>query len=145
MKNKNLFWAAVVFTSLLVMACGNGSRGGGTLTLTDIPAKYNGQYIVMEFEAADSDDEIYPLLMGEKKDGITEYGLLISGSTANLPIMIFSKNEYIRYTGSHTFEAEIKINDDKYNDLAVLVFSNITFKDGIAKISWEDSVFLLEE
>ena len=59
MKNKNLFWAAVIFASLLVMALGScGGGGEGTVTLTGIPSKFDRIYVGLNAEGINTNNEL---------------------------------------------------------------------------------------
>jgi len=156
--------AAIAFS---IAACGDGDNGsasgsGGTLTLTDIPAEYNGKYVRFEISERGNGD----LIIGgiyKQPEGFTMpvfFNVQIKNGRAVIPLY----NNYTdgeRYTWDDTFfynwgwnnsnppEPWISITADihekewakySYEDVQLdwTAFSSITFTNGSATKSWND-------
>jgi len=156
MKNKKITHVALQVAGLITLAaiialtsvsC-SGSSEAGTLTLTDIPSKYNGKYV--GFEASGTNVDIY--LMGarsidEEKDEM--FFVRISGGRAVIPLWSWNENDGIaRYSGSGRFEMEIMIYDGETADSrerAYLEFESVRISNGSGTISFIDADEIDEE
>ncbi|MDR0502074.1 MAG: hypothetical protein LBH16_02005 [Treponema sp.] len=133
---KKLFSSVMLVSALVFGACGAGS---GILTVTDIPAKYNGMYAMMETETPDGDT-----ILGAYDKGFG--GVKISGGKANIPTWYLENESYYEdikpYTGNETVEGMlIIISNDDGQEFAVIFFehTSISFKKGSAKVSCKDA------
>ena len=136
---RKLLASAAMYCVLL--ALGSCADSGGSLTLTDIPAKFNGKYV--KVIAEDYRNDIY--LAGFNRID-TEYenhwAVPISGGKAKIPMWINSSDKYYRYAGNHTIEVEIIIyyKERIYSqELAFLGFESIKFNYGNAALSFKDA------
>jgi len=142
---KLLNTALVLILAAVFSSCG-GSEG--KITLTDIPSKYNGNYIILE--AQDSKNDIF--IAGLKEfdtENDNHWIVPISGGKAEIPVwLIESYDEYSRYTGSDTIELSIIIfSEERLNSnmLAFLYYESVTFKNGSVIISFKDADYFVEQ
>jgi len=127
---------------------------GGTLTITDIPAKYNGNYAFFRGTAYND------IVMTEYKSGMglmggqeTSYlkGCKISNGKVVLSMWLLDSGNTSPYSGSHTIKYEDKDSfelwigsSDSYTSLAssalaMLYWPSVTFKNGSAALSAKDT------
>ena len=132
-----LLLSVVLVLALTLGACGDG---GGIFTLTGIPSQFNGKYAIMY--AGNNEVE----LLGMKNADKEEYtSVLISRGRVHIPIWTENSGaEPVRYTGNHTVEAEIIIVggesfENSGDDLFVLYYESISFKNGNAKKSFNEA------
>jgi len=156
MKNKKITHAFLKAAGLIALAaiiiltsvsC-SGSSEAGTLTLTDIPSKYNGKYVVLEASGINTD--IY--LMGARSINHERGELFfvrISGGRAVIPLMSWNEDDnYTRYSGSGRFEIEITIFEgetEESEELAFLEFESVRISNGSGTISFIDADEIEEE
>jgi len=125
----------VLVFGMTVIAC---SPSEGTLTVTDIPAKFNGMYAV--FEGGGRNTYLWG---GQTYDAEnwTGTGARISNGTVRIPAWL--EEDGIRYKGSQTFEVFVVILDsptfDEANDIAEIEFESVTFSNGSARVSFHDN------
>jgi hypothetical protein len=135
--------AAIGFS---MAGCDDGSGGpgggGGTFTLTGIPSKYNGKYVMF----SGGDGATFTLYNYEPGKGTTL--ARISNGRVSMPLWKLSMNgSIIRYSGNDTCELMGFITADSTTsagglagsqtvpDAAILVGS-VTFSNGSATKSW---------
>ena len=124
---------ALTSVSCLSLLGGGGGDGGGTLTLTDIPSKYNGKYARVSTINIDVDMDIF----GSGR---------ISGGRAVIPLWGGGGGrggyDLERYSGSGRFEMGIYIQNERKagsKAFAYLEFESVRISNGIAKISYIDA------
>jgi len=130
----------------------NDNSGGGTFTLTGIPAEYNGKYAVLiGYEKTEEEDE---------EDGLEILGFetvnlsteictypVISNGSVSIPLWIPTGSNVTRYSGNHTFEeVGVGITSDQSflfdGDIidekseTWIGFYNVTFSNGSATRAW---------
>jgi len=163
MKNK-LF---IIGLSLFIAVCifsGCASTGGdgkekaepGTLTITGIPAEYNGKFASFSRKMSDqlakinlfaSATDVSKVMSLEKVEGA-----VITNGEVKLLLFKPSFLGYTAFTDSKTFRIELCIKDtaasdqdskavaDRYNGWAPdFIFPAITFKDGVAEVKLDDA------
>ncbi|MCL2276840.1 MAG: hypothetical protein FWC21_02985 [Treponema sp.] len=137
---KIIFYALMI----LILAAAICSCGGkeGTFTLTDIPSKFNGNYIV--FEAQDLSNEIFIVGLKEfDSENDNHWMIPISGGKAELPVwLIKTYDDYSRYEGSDTFEVTVVLfSDERMNSdmVALLYYESVEFKNGSVEISFNEA------
>jgi hypothetical protein len=140
--------ALLVAAAFSFAACDmGGGSGGGTLTLTDIPAEYNGKYVFFEASGRNG-------LMDLIVDGCQDYKnsavvrIQINNGSAVIPLLISGDLPMKPYNGNDTFE-DILVSiyetpigeyyEEGGNLLGEFGFPPITFSNGSASISWNDS------
>jgi len=151
MANKRFLFGMLIIT-LVLSAAGTACSGstGGTFTLTDIPSRFNGKYVILE--SAGTINNSGDFLIGANKFNVQDWtGTLprISNGIVTIPMWIVNEDEteIVRYNGNHRagidivlFEkAEIKDEIDYDNlDIAEIFFDNVSFSNGSAKVSFQD-------
>jgi hypothetical protein len=123
---------------------GSSGGGGGTFTITDIPSKYNGKYVM--FSGHNSDDVV--LYNYEAGKGTTL--ARISNGRVSMPLWkLNTDGKMTRYSGNDTCELIGFITTDSTTsvgglagsstspDAAILVRS-VTFSNGSATKSWNE-------
>ncbi|MCL2187104.1 MAG: hypothetical protein FWB86_14835 [Treponema sp.] len=140
--------ALTAIITLTSVSCLSSGSGVGTLTLTDIPSKYNGKYVVLEASGVNTD--IY--LMGARSINHERGELFfvrISGGRAVIPLMSWNEDDnYTRYSGSGRFEIEITIFEgetEESEELAFLEFESVRISNGSGTISFIDADEIDEE
>ena len=151
-KNRWLLGIVPVLAVVLVMALGACGSGNGTVTVTNIPSKFNGKYIVLY--ASTTEDNLDLMGMkGPAEEIYTYYSAQISGGKASMPMWIMPQwpdTESKVYRGNHTVEMEMVIHEenvfmDNGNDLAWLFYESVILKNGSAKVSYKDADEVEEE
>jgi hypothetical protein len=131
---------------------GGGTGSGGTFTLTDIPAKYNGKYA--NLNGGNSDVLVYGRRM-RSANGAEDMGkswtesknCLISSGKVSIPMWRAYSDKYEGYTGNDKLTFYVFLEDAEdflSNDLGSLLFS-ATFSNGSAAKSWNDTVLFTEK
>jgi hypothetical protein len=120
--------------------------GGGTFTLTDIPAQYNGKYA--RFTAAGN-----IILTGAQSIDAKDVTLpRIANGRVSIPMWIIrNAASFVRYTGSDTFTAGAvnlyNSGSDTVNaaskEIVNIAFMNITFSNGNAVKSWKEALMVV--
>ena len=113
---------------------GGGSGGGGTLTIKDIPSKYNG----LLGYAANAGVGIYNTLSSRETP--------ISNGRVTIPL--FSNNGTQKYTGNDTVNFEFWI-EDPANDMELVCsleyWPGVQFHNGSATVSFNDGELRRQE
>lgn len=137
-----------------------GTGSGGTFTVTDIPAKYNGKYAMFTEENSSGTN---PAIMGyqtmDTKSADFTFCLISNGKVSIPAWYAYYDADKIgkRYSGNDTFDIELGIyaaktmsefSKDPVNILkkgsAVGLFESVKFTNGSATVSWNDIVDLSE-
>jgi len=157
MTNKRfLFGMLLMLTVLVLTGTSCYQFHNGTFTLTDIPPRFNGKYVFLETEDVPSG---FGFLVGAYRFKVPEYtGTLprISNGKVKIPMWMVSadETEIYGYKGSHKLEviieiyekAEMKDEEEFYDSvLAELVFYDVNFVNGNAKVSFQDHDDIWEE
>jgi hypothetical protein len=145
MKKNGFFMGMFGLTLVLSLAAGlftgcatTGGSGGaspGTLTITGIPAEYQGKYILIKVVSANKS-------FTSSKNGVT--GTVITNGEVNLPLYkeaLFSKGFLERDTG----DIELSVMDtEKISSGKVYVagFETVQFENGAAAVQWNDGAVL---
>jgi hypothetical protein len=154
---KNLFKvfgtiALVAVIGFSLAACGGGSTtpntpgtgSGGTLTVTDIPAKYNGKYA--EGGGADGKGTGNGFVGWESTQTLAP--LRISNGRVSIPLWKVNdaKNGFVRFSDNGAFNVDVliydSVEDEDYKALAV--FMSVNFSGGSASISWNNVTIVHE-
>ena len=126
------------------------SGGNGTFTVTDIPATYNGKYVMLQVQ----DNNLN--LMGcqtfnMQEDSVTLTLSQVSGGSVSIPVWDETGKRYsgnanvvdgtssIAILGSQTLTLEYE--EGAFDDtqiLAAVFFDGVKFTNGSATVSWED-------
>jgi hypothetical protein len=141
---------ALVF-GMMAVGCEDGSTNdnGGTVTITDIPATYNGKYAY--FEAWNYSNVQIGGCESVNMSTETITLVKISNEKAILPLWVFNEStgSVSKYSGSHAFNQNDKITvgifstatlTDDSEPIAAIYFSSITFSNGSATKSANDGV-----
>jgi hypothetical protein len=135
---------------------GGGGGGGGTFTLTDIPSKYNGMYVM--FGGSNEDAKLSLSGYEVRVDG-TGNGTLprISGGRVSIPMWRNNPDYkgpnsgtslYVRYSGNETADfggfitAASTVSEASNSSSpnagykAIVLFYSVRFSNGSATISW---------
>jgi len=125
----------VLVFGMTVIAC---SPSEGTLTVTDIPAKFNGMYAIFEGEGRSTE------LIGAQTydaENWTGTGARIQNGTVRIPVWM--EEDGVRYKGSQTFDIWVIILNspsfDEADDIAEIEFEYVTFSNGSARVSFHDN------
>ena len=118
------------------------SGSGGTFTITDIPAKFNGKYAILR------SSQPVNLLGSQSKPSAsnTSTGCLISNGRVSMPLWIHNSSYSMveRYTGNDRFGTYDTVSVSLYNssagtgNVAVGQYSSFTFSNGSATKSWNE-------
>ena len=110
---------------------------GGILTITNIPIRFNGKFVVMEGYDGGS---IY-IGGAQKWDSESITGAPISNGKASIPLWIEDGDTLVRYAGNRTFAFKVIIYDlpSAEDSIARLDFWNIKFSNGSATVSFQDA------
>jgi len=134
--SKKLFFELkkLIELPLILAVCifsGCATSGGndiepGTLTITGIPAEYNGKFI----SAIPSGIAIF---LGENT--------AVANGEVNLPLTVprmFGKGN--GYDGNDTVDIRISVNNEKrgVSSIASFAFTSLSFENGIATVNWDD-------
>jgi len=149
MANKK-FWLVILSTVLVfgfsVVELNAQTTSGGTFTLTSIPSRYNGKYVVLEGEDDRGNIELYGAARINDYDEDMYTGVRISNGEVIIPMWIVRDDEDIsRYTGNHNIELYIYIFDKatielwEDDEIAEVYFERIRFTNGNARRSWDDA------
>jgi hypothetical protein len=137
--------AVVLVFEMTVVGC-EAQSNVGKFTLTNIPEKYNGKYVLLA--ATNKEDSFMFALFGGENIDIDplnpqkqplKLSLIKSGSVI-LPMWIMNLNgEFEKYSGNDTADVEITIfeEEDGGNNLEDIYFT-VTFSNGGAKKSYND-------
>jgi len=125
-----------------------GTGGGGTLTVTDIPAKYNGKYA--NFSSKHGED----IAGGGSISGFQSISPItyaqISNGRVSIPAWLVNSDDksIVRYSGNDTFSGGVVVvevgtqaehlQDISRYTLGSGAFSSVTFSNGSATVSWND-------
>jgi hypothetical protein len=137
---------ALVFGMTVVGNLEAQSNSGGTFTLTDIPAKYNGKYVLLSAEPDENfplllvgASSIYPLKLPRIINGkvIIPLWYTRDGNCGDFPFKLDPK-KFERYSGNHSkVFIIISIHDDEKSEeeLASIWFSEDRRYDNRIKFS----------
>ena len=152
----------VIFMALTFVACGNETSGGseGYITITNIPSEYIGKYIM--FWATGGEGGSNTSYGVEVFHGPNNYTLTeIRNNKVSIPVWLRTQNGIEKYTRDFTYITDVgKINSPGLIDyglirayiyeeqninlngtlIAGVYFYSVTFKKGIATISWESRI-----
>jgi hypothetical protein len=118
---------------------GSGIGTGGTFTLTDIPAEYNGKYV---YFGSDMFASIEVRGCANGKWGIQDYSIISDGEVI-IPLWIDTKTKtgIVRYTNNDTLDCRFNIYSSKTSltgNFITQSFFSVTFSNGNATRSWND-------
>jgi hypothetical protein len=122
---------------------GDSTDSGGTFTLTNIPAQYNGKYAVCE--ADDGEVEIW----GFQTLNLSNFQVTlprISNGTVTIPLWLMLDKLYSKYTGNHTIDLHLEIVDKSPCDIEAMDviicidFDPVVFSNGNAIKSWNEGI-----
>jgi hypothetical protein len=147
MANKR-FWNGMLVMVLAFgfMVCSCGANEGGTLTITSIPARFNGKFVVVEGYSGSID-----LLGAQSIDQSTGSGTgsRISNGRVRIPLWLEEGDTFVRYAGNHTLEIVVEIlnspSTDDWESIASFEFESIKFSNGNATASFQDADDFWEE
>jgi len=158
--NKTLIVLVMLVVSILILACTGKksdtpnapasatgeaslpSDSGGTLTITDIPSRFNGMYAVFEGEGRNTD------LFGAQTYDAEEFsgtGALISNGSVSIPL--YYMDTTTKYSGNKNggfvelgiFEnSKYDFNNEPERLLRVCFYNSVTFTNGNATKSYND-------
>jgi len=148
MANKK-FWLVILSTVLVfgfsVVELNAQTTSGGTFTLTSIPSRYNGKYVVLAGEDDRGNIELYGAARIDY-DAEMFTGVRISNEEVIIPMWIVRDDgeDISRYTGNHNIELYIYIFDKATiggddDEIAEVYFERIRFTNGNARRSWDDA------
>lgn len=124
---------------------GGGGGTGGTFTLTDIPAHYNGLYA--ELEAYNEAEDFNTWIKGyQAPNGVSGGYTRVQITDGSVSLSLWKMNG-TRYTGSDTFSAcQVAIYSSAYYNgisgpgpVTYLDFDPSTFSNGSLTKSWNDN------
>jgi len=164
MKKSNLWMgipAIILVFGMTAVGCNNdstddnnnngGGGSGGTFTLTDIPAEYNGKYAFafIGLSASDISDIIYGCqkVNGSGTPSANFTLCKISNGSVNLPLWKQNGAGVVRYTGDDTavmiwgyiYNSQTVSQTDSGNgSIKASSFSGVAFSNGSATKSWND-------
>ena len=145
MTNKKNWLRILVITLVFGMAavgCDNGSTGGGgggipgggTFTLTGIPAQYNGKYAIFGRAIYKGSGEL-PLIGCQSISSASNYTpAKISGGSVTLTMWKMVNGVISGYTGNDVITQGYVVIED----IAWMPTSPITFTNGNATKTWSD-------
>jgi len=131
-----------------------GTGGNGTLTVTNIPAKYNGKYAMFVGAIADNNDKILLRLTGYQSISVSDGDMTltrISNGSVIIPVWFANEEDNTsgRYSGNDTLNLGFQIFElssltDNYKALStnLLVtgnFTSVKFSNGSATKSRNDA------
>jgi len=148
MKNKRKW--IVILTLVLIfgfLGTAYAQSQEGIFTLTDIPSRYNGMYVLLI--AINNKNEV-ELLGAQSINMKTITAVLprIVNGRVSIPMWLFIENgqieEFVKYDGNHTVEVEILFFDsatldDDSEELAEIYFGSVRFSNGSATMSFHDN------
>jgi hypothetical protein len=120
---------------------GGGSGTGGTFTLTNIPAEYEGKYV--DFGGANESESIMVRGSASKSYFLLQNSVISNGSVS-LPMWIRNSSTggtWEKYTDNDTLACGLNVYDTAAVGayyLAHRSFGLITFSKGSAAKSWDD-------
>jgi len=146
--NKNKIWIGILFSIMFIF--GNtgltyAQSSGGTLTLTDIPARFNGKYVFLE--GYNHRVELIGALTYNLDNDIGSLPRIANGRVS-IPMWIIIDDgrteELARYNGNHTVEIDIYIFDSatldwNVDEIAWVYFEFVSFRNGNATITFHDN------
>jgi len=158
MKRKMVLYGVLVISMLFgvqIIACAQST--GGSFTVTDIPSKFNGKYVLVVAENYYNSVSILGgnynptnLVNLESQGGIF---IRISNGSINVPVWLINSymsigmgqvpSEIARYNGNHTLnEVCVSIyntNSATREIIAKFAFEEVKFTNGSAKVSFQDN------
>jgi hypothetical protein len=131
---------------------GNGNNNGdspGTFTLTNIPAEYNGKYVIIEAGNETLDDVAFGFESFNKTTQVYTLSRISNGSVSVPMWDVDDDPDYrYRYSGNHTIDVSIAIQNlateavSSYHDtIVVIYFESVKFSNGSATRSWNNGKF----
>jgi hypothetical protein len=150
--------ALVLVFGLAFVSCGGGSGGddgvgsktSGSITITDIEAKYNGQYAVIRTSSSTAPiggEYLYGCMEGSVEDNYI--GGLIAGGQVTLPVYIIVKALPVSYNGNdnnmrlrvniHSAETFNQYQMDGLAEVYTFDTKRINFTNGKASVSANDA------
>jgi len=147
MKNKKL-WLGILFSLMLIFAktgIAYAQSTGGTFTLSDIPARFNGKFALLF-----GYNQRVDLIGAQSYNMDRDIGSLprITNGSVSIPMWILIDDglteDLMRYNGNHTVEIEIVFFnsatlDWTEDEIAYVYFESITFSNGSAAVSFHDN------
>ena len=150
MANKK-FWMGMLVIVLVfgVAKIGCAQSGGGVLTITNIPSRYNGMYAIARGHLQ------FAMLGGAQDITVTEHsvnttGVRISNGRVSLPMWLSNNftGEIVRYYGNHADVTNMWLvinssrteTSENFRDIHVntIDIRSISFSNGSATISYHD-------
>jgi len=118
---------------------GGGGGSGGTLTITNIPAEYNGKNI--RGTPVSSSELLGTLFCGTISNYVLSQDYKISKGSVSIPMTLLSK----RYDGNDTVLLRFAIWEPLNSDGSGMNYlkefqMNVSFSKGSAKKSWNDAI-----
>ena len=141
-----LIIALAVIIGFTFTACdednGENGGGGGTFTLTDIPAKYNGQYASLQ---AGNLSNPMPTLLGAGSNK-SSYPQISNGSVKITMFKFANNGVGDGYTGNDTHAVVVAIMDSiPATSVMMITYNSVTFSSGNATKSWNDADSINED
>ena len=134
--------ATVAAIGFAVTGCNSKSGGSGGLTITDIPAQFDGMWV----NASGGGDGVLVIgvqSLDRENPGAFTFSKIVGGKVS---IPIWNLFPVERWAGNNTLELFVDIlpfgasdgSDNPPDPLEKLTFYDIEFKDGNATVKYED-------
>ena len=136
-----LIIALTVIIGISFTACdgdngGDNGGSGGTFTFTDIPPKYNGQYVSLQ---AGNLSNPTPTLLGTGSNK-SSYPQISNGTVKITMFKIANNGVGDGYTGNDTHAVVVSIMDSiPPTSMMMITYNSVTFSSGNATKSWNDA------
>jgi len=139
-KKKNWLEILIIVLVFGMMVSSCFADQGGSLTITNIPSRFNGKFVILEGESRSRE------IFGAQTFNLSDWsgtGARISNGRVIIPIWIEEGDTVVRYAGSNTFEIEVEISNSESSDgwegIAYLEYESISFTNGKATVSFQDA------
>ena len=146
---KKLFLCVMPVITLALEAGACNATVSGTLTITNIPSRYNGMYVFMEAELENSEyGELYGALNINIENEEDIKLVQISDGKVSIPLWIIKSwdtGEIVRFTDNDRGELEISIYDSPTLDgdmITAVYFESVVFIKGNSTKSFFDGELL---
>jgi len=128
----------VMVFAMMNIACFPTASSGGTLTITDIPARFNGKYVAFEGYGRN----IY--LIGAQTFNAEDFtGMAARISNGRVSIPVWTEEEGDRFNGNQTVALDVYILDsaslEEGEEIAGAEFVSVVFSNGSATVSFHDN------
>ena len=146
MRNK-LFTIGLPFVMVACIFIGCATMGGdsdgsepGTLTITGIPAQYNGKFVLFSWLSDIKTSAVKPV-----GSSPTLKGTVITNGAVTLPLYKGNSSLFSgipAYNGSDTLNIELVITDKDTpsQNAPDAYFTSVVFENGVAEVQWDTAV-----